>query len=110
MTRLCQVTLRGPFTDSHIAIRCRAVPVGLSAMAYEKAAADLDDYMRHVSECQRLPVLTKERRGALKNLKIEATRVNRILASLIPGHAPVVLLWVMVVGDFGSAGRSGSAV
>ena len=58
-------------------------------MDYEKAAADLGDYLRHVSECQKLPVLTKERRGALKSLKIEATRVNRILASLTPDHASV---------------------
>ena len=56
-------------------------------MDYEKAHADLGNYMRRVSECQKLSVLTKERRVALKSLNIEAIRINRILASLTPDHA-----------------------
>jgi uncharacterized protein (TIGR02391 family) len=58
-------------------------------MDYEKAEADLVDYLRHVSECQKLPVLTKERRAALKTLNIDAIRVNRILANLTPDHASI---------------------
>jgi hypothetical protein len=57
-------------------------------MDYEKAAADLGDYLRHVSECQKLPVLTKERRAALKASRLRRP-VNRILASLTPDHASV---------------------
>jgi uncharacterized protein (TIGR02391 family) len=56
-------------------------------MDYEQAEADLGNYIRHVGECQRLSVLTKERRAALKNLNIEAIRINRILAGLTPDHA-----------------------
>lgn len=56
-------------------------------MDYEQAEADLGNYIRHVSECQELPVLTKERRAGLKSLNIEAIRINRILAGLTPDHA-----------------------
>ena len=78
-----------PFPDHRAAgqVGCHTDPVGFFAMDYERAAADLGDYLRHVSECQNLPALTRDRRAALKSLKIEAVRVNRILASLTPDHA-----------------------
>lgn len=66
---------------------CRLAPVDSFPMDYEQAEADLGNYIRHVGECQRLSVLTKERRAALKNLDIEAIRINRILAGLTPDHA-----------------------
>jgi len=59
-------------------------PVDSSLMDYEQAEADLGNYIRLVSECQNLSVLTKERRAALKRLNIEAIRINRILAGLTP--------------------------
>src|ERR1022692_3555100 len=84
---MSQLRLSG--TIAFVGLAVAPPQVDSSAIDYEKAEADLCDYMRHVSECQKLPVLTKERRAALKILNIEAIRVNRILASLTPDHASI---------------------
>jgi hypothetical protein len=53
-------------------------------MDYRCAADFLVDYLHAVEKCGELPVLTKERRAAIRSLNESVPMVNAILAALAP--------------------------
>jgi hypothetical protein len=58
-------------------------------MDYEKAHAHLEDYLDHLSQCERTPAFSQERRKALGKLNTLAWSVNSILSNLTPDHGRI---------------------